>query len=200
MTERLTGISGSMFSGKTEELIRFITRAEYAGKKIQIFKPAIDKRWGKEDYIKSHSGAQHEAIPLPSAPELFEYLKQDTRMVVIDEVQFFDKKIVGVVERLLEYDIEVVFAGIPLDFRGEPFGQMPVLLAKADKVVRLTAICTHKDSEGGICGAEATRTQRLIDGKPADYGDPVILIGAKESYAARCPTHHIVPGRPVRPL
>ncbi len=195
MTERLTAISGSMFSGKTEELIRLIGRSEYAGKNTQIFKPVIDDRWGKTKSIKSHSGTEHEAIPISASKDILDNLDPDTNLVAIDEIQFFDEDIVPVIRELLDRNIEVIFAGLPTDFRGEPFGQMPILLCLADETVSLTAICTYSEN-GEICGKPATKTQRLINGEPANYDDPIILIGAEESYAARCPNHFVVPGKP----
>lgn len=197
--ERLTGISGSMFSGKTAELIRLVERAKFAKIPVLIFKPIIDDRWGKVDKVRSHSGAEHAAIPIPieNSAEILERLNPDTRFVAIDEIQFFGPQIAEVVEELLDRDIRVVFAGLPLDFRGEAFGQMPVLLAKADGLIKVTAICTHTDN-GEICGQEATRTQRLVNDQPANYNDTIVLIGAEESYAPRCPNHHIVPGKPRR--
>jgi thymidine kinase len=195
MTEKLTGIAGSMFSGKTAELIRLIERAEIAGRKTQVFKPIIDKRWGKVEAVRSHSGAEHAAIPVEASLDILKLLDPKTEVVGIDEAQFFDDDIVEVVEVILEKDIPVIIAGLPLDFRGEPFGKMPVLLAKSDEITRIPAICKFKD-DGEICGADATRTQRIIDGHPANYGDPIIMIGAEESYEARCPNHHFVPGRP----
>lgn len=197
MVEGLYAISGSMFSGKTAELIRQVERAEFAGLKTQVFKPVIDDRWGRVEQIRSHSGAEHVAIPVNNSKELLESLDPDAKVVAIDELQFFDPEIVDVIEELLARGIRVFFAGLPTDFRGEPFGQMPVMLAKADAIVRVTAICTFSE-DGEICGAEATRTQRLVFGKPASYDDPVVLIGAEESYAPRCPNHHIVRGKPKK--
>lgn len=197
MTERLTGVAGSMFSGKTAELIRLVERAEFAGKKVQIFKPDIDKRWGKTESVRSHRGHEHQAVPISGPKEILEKLTEDTRLVAIDEIQFFTDEIIPVVEELLERNIEVMFAGLPTNFRGEPFGSMPVLLSKSDNIIKLSAICTHQD-DGGICGREATRTQRLVGGKPANYNDPIVLIGAEESYAPRCPDHHAVPGKPEK--
>lgn len=197
MTERLTGVSGSMFSGKTETLIRLITRAEYANQKVQVFKPIIDDRWGKTEMVRSHSGSEHTAIPVYSSTEILKRLLPDTKLVAIDEAQFFDEEIVSVIEELLARDIEVIFAGLPTDFRGEPFGPMPILLAKADEITRLTAICTHSENDK-ICGEPATKTQRFVNGQPANYHDPIILIGAEERYAARCPDHHLIPGKPKK--
>ena len=196
MTENLKGISGSMFAGKTELLLKEITRAEYAGKKVQVFKPAIDNRWGKDNQVRSHSGGEHQAFAVSQALEIIDQLQNDTQIVAIDEIQFFDPQIVEVVKFLLEEDIRVVFAGLSLDFRGEPFGAMPQLLALSDEIDRPTAICNQK-VDGHICGQEATRTQRLINGQPANYHDPIVLIGAEQEYQARCPNHHQVPGKPT---
>lgn len=196
MTERLHAIAGCMFSGKTAHLLEQVTRAEIACRQVQIFKPVIDDRWGKTDQVRSHSGSEHEAIPVKKASEIIKHLNPNTQIVAIDEVQFFNpEEIIEVVQHLLEIDVQVIVAGLPLDFRGEPFGAMPTLLALADQIDRLTAICTHTDN-GEICGMEATRTQRLVNKKPAQYTDPVIMIGAQDSYQARCPRHHQVPGKP----
>lgn len=199
MTARLTVISGPMFAGKTEELIRLIARAELAGRKVQVFKPIIDNRWGKIDKISSHTGRQCEAKPVEDSLDILAHLNQATQVVAIDEIQFFDSQIVEVIAEIIEQNIEVITAGIPLDFRGEPFGQMPLILALADKIIGLTAVCTYTDN-GIICGKEATRSQRLVNGKPAHYSEPILLIAAEEFYAPRCPDHHKVPGKPRRSL
>jgi len=195
VTEKLKGISGSMFAGKTEILLKEIGRAEIAGKKVQVFKPAIDNRWDTVDHIRSHSGGEHQAIAVQSPSEILDHLEPSTYLVAIDEIQFFDETIVEVIQILLDLDIRVTFAGLSLDFRGKPFGSMPELLAFCDELERPTAICNHNDN-GQICGQEATRTQRLINGQPANYDDPIVLIGAEQEYAARCPNHHSVPGKP----
>jgi thymidine kinase len=201
MTEKLTGIAGSMFSGKTEELLRRVTRAEIAGRNVLVFKPVIDNRWGKKGIVRSHAGSEHTAVEVSSPEEILMFIEgssnvgYDPRMVAIEEIQFMGPEIVPVIQELLEKDIEVCFAGLPLDFRGEPFGQMPTLLALADDIARLTAICTYKDN-GEICGADATRTQIFVNGQPANYNDPIILVGAEEAYAPRCPSHHLVPHKP----
>lgn len=196
MTETLKGISGSMFAGKTDTLIKEIRRAEIAGRNVLVFKPALDNRWGITDKIKSHSGAEHEAYVIKSPFDIVDYLKPDTDVVAFDEIQFFDEDIIQVVQALLEADIRVIFAGLSLDFKGDPFGSMPILLALSDEIEKPTAICTEI-VDGEICGANATKTQRLIDGQPANYTDPIVLIGdAKEGYHARCPQHHQVPGKP----
>ena len=124
-------------------------------------------------------------------------LEPDTQVVAIEEIQFFDAEIVDVVRSLLEADIRVVFAGLSLDFRGEPFGSMPTLLSLCDEIEKPTAVCTET-VDGKPCGAVATKTQRLINGKPANYSDPIVLIGdEEEGYHARCPKHHRVPGKPT---
>ncbi|HSX49134.1 MAG TPA: thymidine kinase [Candidatus Saccharimonadales bacterium] len=198
--ERLIGIAGCMFSGKSEELLRRVVRSEIAGNNVLVFKPQIDDRWGKKDSVRSHAGSEHTAIRVEDPKDILKFINgsTDIDMVAIDEIQFMGPEIIPVINELLEANIKVCFAGLPLDFRGEPFGQMPTLLTLADDIARLTAICTYKDN-GEICGEDATRTQRLVNGEPAKYTDEIILIGAKEAYAPRCPNHHIVPGKP-RPM
>ncbi len=185
-------VCGSMFSGKTEELIRRLRRAQIAKQKVQVFKPTIDDRYGVET-ITSHNGMRTEAIPVAEARSILELVGPETTVVAIDEVQFFDWQIAPVVERLADRGIRVVASGLDMDFRGEPFGPMPLLMAQAEQVDKLHAICM-------VCGQPATRTQRLIDGQPASYSDPVILVGAREVYEARCRQHHEVPGRPAEPV
>jgi thymidine kinase len=196
MTEKLKGIAGSMFAGKTDLILREISRAEVSKKKVQVFKPAIDNRWGEKDKIRSHSGGEHDACAVKHAIDILECLEPDTEIVAIDEIQFFDEEIINVVRALLEADIHVIFTGLSQDFRGEPFGSMPTLLALCDEIEKPTAICTE-DVDGKQCNAPATKTQRLIDGKPAKYTDPIVLVGGEdEGYHARCPNHHVVPGKP----
>jgi len=206
MTEKLKGISGSMFAGKTEELLREIVRAEIAKKNVLVFKPMLDDRWNKVDSVRSHSGGEHEAFPITEPKEIIEIVSQYLEahgkldLVAIDEIQFMSEEVVDVVKALLEADIRVVFAGLATDFRGEPFGSMPNLLTLSDEIVRPTAICTYTKSDGSLCGDEATRTQRLINGEPANYDDPIVLIGAEQQYQARCPDHHSVPGKPQKEI
>jgi len=179
-------IVGPMFSGKTEELIRRLRRAVIAKQKVQVFKPAIDTRYDEREVV-SHAGGAFSAIPLSAIDRIWDYLEDDTTVVGIDEGQFFGDAINDVVRRLAdERDIRVIIAGLDMDFRGEPFGPMPFLMAEADRVDKLQAICV-------VCGAPATRSQRLINGKPAHYNDPVVVVGASEMYEARCRKHHIVP-------
>ncbi|MBU6351251.1 MAG: thymidine kinase [Chloroflexi bacterium] len=185
-------VCGSMFSGKTEELLRRIRRAEIGRQQVQIFKPAIDNRYGLVR-VASHNGvAREDAVVVHSAEAILERLSSGTEVVAIDEVQFFDDTILQVVEKLAGNGLRVIAAGLDQDFRGEPFGPVAALMALAEYVDKLQAICV-------VCGAPASRTQRLIDGRPARYDDPVILVGGSESYEARCRACHAVPGRP-RPL
>ncbi len=177
-------ICGSMFSGKTEELIRRMRRAVIAKQKVQVFKPAIDTRYQIEK-ITSHNGLHFEALPVNAANEVYDSLEADTTVVAFDEVQFFDPDIVEVCETLAERGKRVICAGLDMDFRGVPFGLMPELMARAENVRKLHAICV-------VCGEEASRTQRLIDGEPAAFDDPVVLVGAAEVYEARCRHCHTV--------
>jgi thymidine kinase len=178
-------ICGSMFSGKTDELIRRLIRAKIAKQKVQVFKPAIDIRYAVEK-VASHAGATFEAVPVERAEEILSKLDKDTTVVGIDEAQFMDAEVVEVAQRLAEHGIRVLVAGLDTDFRGEPFGPMPILMSKAERVDKLHAICM-------VCGDDASRTQRLVNGKPARYDDPVVIVGASEMYEARCRVHHEVP-------
>ena len=186
---RIELVCGSMFSGKTEELLRRIRRAEIARKRVQLFKPQIDSRYGLER-IASHNGiAREDVVVVASAQEILTLVAQETEVVAIDEVQFFDWAVAEVCTRLADEGRRVLVAGLDQDFRGEPFGPMPLLLSLAEQVDKLNAICVN-------CGAAASRTQRLIDGRPARYDDPIILVGGSESYEARCRRCHQVPGKP----
>ncbi len=178
-------VCGSMFSGKTDELIRRLVRATIAKQKVQVFKPAIDVRYAVEK-VTSHAGADFDAIPIQNAQDIFTRMDADTTVVGIDEAQFFDPEVVEVSHTLAERGIRVLVAGLDMDFRGEPFGPMPRLMAVAERVDKLHAICM-------VCGDEASRTQRLVNGKPARYDDPVVIVGASELYEARCRVHHEVP-------
>jgi thymidine kinase len=181
-------VCGSMFSGKTEELIRRVRRAKIARQQVQVFKPAIDTRYGMEK-VTSHDGLDVEAVPVDTAQTILNLIEPATTVIAIDEVQFFGMDAVALCELLAGRGLRVIVAGLDMDFRGEPFGPMPLLMAKAEEVEKLRAICV-------VCGAPASRTQRLIDGKPASYHDPILLVGGSESYEARCSLHHDVPSRP----
>jgi thymidine kinase len=178
-------VCGSMFSGKTDELIRRLRRATIARQKVQVFKPAIDVRYAVEK-VTSHAGADYAAIPVEKSADILTTLESGTTVVGVDEAQFFDEGIVEVTRELAERGIRVIVAGLDTDFRGEPFGPMPVLMAKAEQVTKLQAICM-------VCGEMASRTQRLVNGHPARYDDPVVIVGASEMYEARCRKHHEVP-------
>nr|WP_041808457.1 thymidine kinase [Evansella cellulosilytica] len=182
-------VCGSMFSGKSEELIRRVRRAYYGRQKVQVFKPEIDNRYSEKEVV-SHNGTKVYALPVKGAAMILELLEKDTQVVAIDEVQFFDLGVVEVVQELADEGIRVIVAGLDQDFRGEPFGCMPSLLALAETVTKLQAICLS-------CGSPASRTQRLINGEPASYDDPIILVGASESYEPRCRHCHEVPGHPA---
>lgn len=181
-------ICGGMFAGKSEELLRRIRRAEIARQPVQVFKPAIDDRYGV-DVIASHNGMRREALIVREAQEILERLHPETRVVAIDEAQFFDPALADVCNELADRGLRVIVAGLDLDFRGEPFGSIPLLMAQAEIVDKLHAICQ-------VCGAPACRTQRLVNGQPASYDDPVVLIGASEVYEARCRDCHEVPAKP----
>jgi thymidine kinase len=183
-TGSLTVITGSMFSGKTEELIRRLRRALYARRSVQVFKHALDNR-SELTEIRTHNGALHGAVAASTSDELLERVEPTTDVVAVEEAQFFDEGIVAVCRHLAGSGHEVIVAGLDMDFRGRPFGPMPPLLAEADEVVKLRAICAR-------CGRDASRSQRLIDGHPAPASAPTILIGAQESYEARCRHCHEV--------
>ncbi|MBL8147350.1 MAG: thymidine kinase [Anaerolineae bacterium] len=185
---RVEVICGSMFCGKTEELIRRVRRAMIARQKVQVFKPSIDDRFGVER-VTSHTGQTVEAQPVQSPSEIYDLLAADTTVVAFDEAQFFPADIAAVVETLAQHGIRVIVAGLDMDFRGAPFGVMPELMSRAEEVTKLHAICV-------VCGEDASRTQRIVNGEPARYSDPIILVGASERYEARCRTHHVVPGAP----
>lgn len=191
----LVVITGCMYAGKTAELQRRIRREMIAGRKVQLFKPVIDKRYGNEEVV-SHDRHAIAAIPVQSAAEVVQFLNNPD-VVGIDEVQFFDAAIVGVCLELVKSGKTVICSALATDFRGDPFRfkdssvHVGELLAHA-QVLTLRAICTYKDN-GAICGRDAMMTQRLIDGKPAPRDSPLVLVGGKEAYEARCREHHTVP-------
>jgi thymidine kinase len=178
-------VCGSMFSGKTDELIRRLVRATIARQKVQVFKPAIDVRYAAEK-VTSHTGSNFDATPVEKSTAILQRIEADTTVIGIDEAQFFDEQIVEVAEQLAARGIRVLVAGLDTDFRGEPFGPMPTLMSIAERVDKLHAICM-------VCGDEASRTQRLVNGKPARYDERVVVVGASEMYEARCRVHHEVP-------
>lgn len=171
-------ICGSMFSGKSEELIRRIKRAQLAKQNILVFKHSLDDR-SLIEYVVCHNGNKLKAIPIDNPNTILELVSEEISVVGIDEVQFFDTSIVDIVCTLIDKGKRVLVAGLDLDFRSVPFGPMPALLAIADDVTKLKAICM-------VCAKDAHFSQRLVDGKPAKFDDPIILVGAQESYQARC--------------
>jgi len=177
-------VIGPMYSGKSEELIRILKRSKIAKQNVVAFKPAIDNRYSNEDVV-SHSGASITAIPIKSAKEIYNHIDSDTQVVGIDEIQFFEDEVVDIAIGLADKGIRVIAAGLDMDFKGEPFGPTPRLLAVAEFVQKLQAVCM-------VCGNPAHRTQRLINGQPAKYDDPIILVGATESYEARCRKCHVI--------
>ncbi len=178
-------ICGSMFSGKSEELIRRVRRAQFAKQKIAVFKPRLDNRYSEEEVV-SHNGTKVIAMPVERSKDIWALISDEYDVIGIDEAQFFDEGIIDVVQRLANHGFRVLVAGLDQDFRGEPFGPMPTIMSVAEQVTKLQAVCQ-------VCGSPASRTQRLINGEPAGYEDPIILIGATEAYEPRCRHHHEVP-------
>ena len=183
-------ICGCMFAGKTEELIRRINVLSYARKNILVFKPKIDDRYSTTE-IASHAGSKVPCIVISEAKEILNHVNYDTDVVAIDEVQFFDEDVVDICEYLADSGLRVMVAGLDKDFRGETFGVLPDLLTRAEFVTKLTAVCAK-------CGAPATRTQRIINGKPASFNDPIVLVGAKEAYEPRCRHCHEIVEKPIK--
>jgi thymidine kinase len=177
-------ICGPMFSGKTEELLKRIKRMEYSKKKYMVFKPQIDSRYSKTEIV-SHNQCKVPAISISHGSDIKRYLKDSTQAIVIDEVQFCDKSLVKYLKELADLGYRVIVAGLDRDFRGEPFGVTGDVMAMADIVTKLTAVCA-------CCGRDATLTQRIIDGVPAYYDDPLVLIGDEDRYEPRCRNCHVV--------
>ncbi len=198
-------IIGPMFSGKSEELIRRVRRSIIAGQSVQVFKPAIDLRRG-ENHVTTYDGVKIEALPVADSKELYNKIKNDADVVAIDEAQFFDDGVVDVIEEV-EKKARVIVAGLNLNFRGEAFPfrdssrTIAELVLKADLLDKLSSICTQKseiiNEDSKICGEKAIFSQRIIDGKPAPYNAPIIMLGSQEAYEARCRKHFQVPGKPV---
>ena len=172
-------ICGSMFSGKSEELLRRIKRGVIAKQKVLLFKPSIDNRYD-ENRVSTHNGNSYDSISIEKSSDILNFVK-DTKydIIGIDEIQFFDNDIVKIINKLADDGIRVIVAGLDMDFKAEPFHPMPEIMAISEMVTKLHAVCNK-------CGKEASRSQRLINGKPAKYDDPIVVIGASESYEARC--------------
>ena len=177
-------ITGPMFAGKSEELLRRINRLKYAKKKYLVFKPSIDNRYSETEVV-SHNKRSSKAIAISKSEDIYQYYTNDIDVVCIDEIQFFDEGIIKIIDDLANDGKRVICAGLDCDFKGDPFPISATILAKAEYVTKLTAICC-------VCGREATMTQRLINGVPASRKDPVVLVGASESYEARCRHCHVV--------
>jgi len=179
-------ITGVMFSGKSEEMIRRVRRSLIARRRVQVFKSALDDRYHGIGHVSSHDGSGVDAVPVRSSLEIAERVHPRAQVIAIDEAQFLDDGIVELISVLADRGARVIVAGIDMDFRGEPFGPMPRILAMAESVDKLHAICM-------VCGASATRNQRLVNGEPAPYESPVVQVGGHESYEARCRRCHQVP-------
>jgi len=179
-------VCGVMFSGKSEELMRRVRRAIIARKHTQVFKSHLDDRYGGIQLVTSHDGSRVEALPVSASVEVAEKVAEDAQVVAVDEVQFLDHGIVDVANALADRGVRVILAGTDMDFRGRPFGPVGELLAIAERIDKLHAICV-------VCGELASRNQRLLDGKPAAAEGPTIQIGGSESYEARCRRCHAVP-------
>ena len=178
-------VAGVMFSGKSEELMRRVRRAMIARKRVQVFKSHLDSRYAGLFAVSSHDGRTVEAVPVDSSVQIAQRIDPTAQVIAVDEAQFLDKGIIEVVTSLASRGRRVILAGLDTDFRGEPFGPMPELMAIAEMVDKLHAICV-------LCGAPATRTQRLIDGVPAAWNSPTIMVGGTEAYEARCRACHVV--------
>lgn len=184
---RIEVITGVMFSGKTDELMRRVRRSVIARRKVQLFKSHLDSRYGGIEVVSTHDGHALKAVPVASARQIAERMRSETDVVAVDEAQFLDPEVVDVATALAERGVRVILAGTDTDFRGDPFGPMATLMAVAEQVDKLTAVCVR-------CGRAATRNQRLIDGSPAPAESPVLLVGGVEAYEARCRRCHQVPG------
>jgi thymidine kinase len=179
-------VTGVMFSGKSEELMRRVRRAIIARRTVQVFKSHLDDRYSGIRHVGSHDGEKIPAYPISSSLDVAEQVHDDTQVVAVDEVQFLDDGIAKVADVLADSGRRVILAGTDMDFRGEPFGPVGSLLARAERIDKLHAICV-------VCGELATRNQRLIDGEPAAAEGPTIQVGGSESYEARCRACHVVP-------
>jgi len=179
-------VTGVMFSGKSEELMRRVRRAIIARRSVQVFKSHLDDRYSGIRHVSSHDGEKIIAHPVSRSRDIAEMVEEETQVVAIDEVQFLDDGIVEVANALADRGVRVILAGTDMDFRGRPFGPVGPLLAIAERIDKLHAICV-------VCGELATRNQRLIDGRPASAEGPTIQVGGSESYEARCRACHEVP-------
>lgn len=171
-------VTGPMFAGKSEELIRRIRRLEYAKMHVLVFKPIVDNRYSIDEVV-SHAKNHVKSIVISKSNEILRHIKMDTDAVVVDEVQFLDREIIDICDLLANRGVRVIVGGLDTDFRGEAFPIVAELMSKAEYVTKLSAICVK-------CGAPATKTQRIVDGVPASYDDPIVVVGANEQYEPRC--------------
>lgn len=179
-------VAGCMFSGKTDELIRRLERAEIAGKDVKVFKPLIDNRYG-DDVVGSHNGREWKAVVVDTDEGVSSMVDEadDADVIGIDEANFFPRELVHVCEELAENGYRVIVSGLDQTYRGDPFEPVHELMARAEYAKKLQAICSQ-------CGEPATRTQRIIDGRPAHEDEPTVVVGADEKYEARCRECHVV--------
>lgn len=184
---RIEVITGVMFSGKSDELMRRVRRAVIARREVQLFKSHLDERYGGIEVVSSHDGQALKGVPVSKARQIAERMRSGTDVVAVDEVQFLDDEIVEVAAALADRGLRVILAGTETDFRGQPFGPLPTLMALAEQVDKLNAVCV-------ICGQPASRNQRLLDGEPAPAESPLVMVGGMETYEARCRRCHEVPG------
>ncbi len=197
-------ITGPMFSGKSEELIRRVRRAVIAGQKVQVFKPALDHRRGV-NYVSTFDNIKIDATPLDYSEEILTNIKEGVSVIGIDELHFFDDTIIEVIDELCSRGLRVIVTCLNLDFRAEPFPfrdskrTVAEVVLRADQIDKISSICTY-NIDGKICGKQAVFSQRIINGKPAPYDAPTILIGAEESYSVRCRDHYFIPGKVTKPL
>lgn len=191
---RIEIVTGCMFSGKTQELIHRSQRAEISGENVLGFKPEIDDRYNK-DKISSHTGVKIDAVTINSKDNVrqqimdyiskYENQNEDIDVIMIDEVNLFDNEIIKTVDELAKNSYRLILSGLDQNFRGEPFDPVPDIMAIADHIEKRKAVCEE-------CGEPATKTQKLINGKPASYDDPTIDVGGDEKYQPRCRECHYV--------
>lgn len=186
---RLEVICGSMFSGKSEELIRRLKRAQLAQLSVIAIKHAFDNSRVATECVVSHNGTKLAAVALEKPRDLLPLVPHDAHVIGIDEIQFFSEEIVSVICHFINAGKRIIVAGLDLDFRGQPFGCMPTLMAIADDITKLKAICI-------CCGADAHYSQRLVNGQPARYHDPIVMVGAHEAYQPRCRNCHQIDQQP----
>ncbi|MBU2638243.1 MAG: thymidine kinase [Nanoarchaeota archaeon] len=199
MQGRIEVITGPMFSGKSTELIKRVEKYKAEGYKVQAYKPLMDNRYAVNSIV-SHNNEKTRALPVSSVDEILATLALDTEVVALDEVQFFDERVLVLANQLASSNKILIAAGLNLDFKGDPFcflnskRTMYELISQAGKVDVLSAVCDYVENDVK-CGKHATKTQRMVNGEPAPYDSQLVLVGASEAYCARCSKHHFVPGK-----